>query len=98
MNCITPGLPVHHQLPEFTQTHVHRVGDVSYVNSYLKHFRALISVAPEEREWARDRRQDGGLGLPFPPSPREGQSRRLTEALEEGGLVVRGSGRERQVP
>ena len=24
----TPGLPVHHQLPEFTQTHVHRVGDV----------------------------------------------------------------------
>ena len=23
----TPGLPFHHQLPEFTQTHVHRVGD-----------------------------------------------------------------------
>ena len=27
MNCSTPGLPVHHQHPEFTQTHVHRVGD-----------------------------------------------------------------------
>ena len=27
VNCSTPGLPVHHQLPEFTQTHVHRVGD-----------------------------------------------------------------------
>ena len=27
MNCSTPGLTVHHQLPEFTQTHVHRVGD-----------------------------------------------------------------------
>ena len=27
MNCSTPGLPVHHQLPEFTQTPVHRVGD-----------------------------------------------------------------------
>ena len=27
MNCSTPGVPVHHQLPEFTQTHVHRVGD-----------------------------------------------------------------------
>jgi len=27
MNCSTPGLPVHHQLPEFTQTQVHRVGD-----------------------------------------------------------------------
>ena len=28
MNHSTPGLPVHHQLPEFTQTHVHWVGDV----------------------------------------------------------------------
>ena len=27
MNCSRPGLPVHHQLLEFTQTHVHRVGD-----------------------------------------------------------------------
>ena len=27
MNCSTPSLPVHHQLPEFTQTHIHRVGD-----------------------------------------------------------------------
>ena len=27
MNCRTPGLPVHHQLPEFTQTHVHQVSD-----------------------------------------------------------------------
>ena len=25
--CSTPGLLVHHQLPELTQTHVHRVGD-----------------------------------------------------------------------
>ena len=25
MNHSTPGLPVHHQLPEFTQTHIHRV-------------------------------------------------------------------------
>ena len=26
-NCSTPGLHVHHQLPEFTQTHIHRVSD-----------------------------------------------------------------------
>ena len=25
--CSTSGFPVHHQLPEFTQTHVHRVND-----------------------------------------------------------------------
>ena len=29
MNCSTPGFPVHHQLPEFTQTHVHSVGDAT---------------------------------------------------------------------
>ena len=29
MNCSTPGLPVHHQLPEFTQTHIHQVSDAS---------------------------------------------------------------------
>ena len=28
MDCSMPGFPVHHQLPELTQTHVHRVGDV----------------------------------------------------------------------
>ena len=33
MNCSTPGLPVHHQLPEFTQTHVHRVGGKSVMPS-----------------------------------------------------------------
>ena len=27
MDCTTPGLPVHHQCPEFTQTHVHWVSD-----------------------------------------------------------------------
>ena len=27
MNCSIPGLPVHQQFPEFSQTHVHRVGD-----------------------------------------------------------------------
>ena len=27
MNCSMPGLPVHHQLPEFTQIHVHQISD-----------------------------------------------------------------------
>ena len=29
VDCSTPGLPVHHQLPEFAQTHVHRIGDAT---------------------------------------------------------------------
>ena len=43
MNCSTPGLPVHHQLPGFTQTHVHRVGMPS---SHLILCRPLLLLPP----------------------------------------------------
>ena len=35
MNCSMPGLPVHHQLPELTQTHVHLVGDAIQLSHCL---------------------------------------------------------------
>ena len=35
MNRSTPGLPVHHQLPEFTQTHIHRVSDAIQPSSVI---------------------------------------------------------------
>ena len=35
MNCSMPGLPVHHQLPEFTQTHAHQVGDAIQPSHFL---------------------------------------------------------------
>ena len=35
MDCSMPGLPVHHHLPELTQTHVHRVGDPSHPSNHL---------------------------------------------------------------
>ena len=40
MNHSTPGLPVHHQLPEFTQTHAHWVGDA------IQPFHPLSSPSP----------------------------------------------------
>ena len=40
MNRSTPGLPVHHQLPKFTQTHVHWVGDA------IQPFHPLSSPSP----------------------------------------------------
>ena len=43
MNHSTLGLPVHHQLPEFTQTHVHRVGDAI---SHLILCRPLLLLPP----------------------------------------------------
>ena len=43
MNRSTPGLPVHHQLPEFTQTHVHRVSDAIH---HLILCRPLLLLPP----------------------------------------------------
>ena len=40
MDCNTPGFPVHHQLLEFTQTHVHRVDDA------IQPFHPLLSPSP----------------------------------------------------
>ena len=40
MNCSTLGLPIHHQLPESTQTHVHCVGDA------IQPFHPLLSPSP----------------------------------------------------
>ena len=40
MDCSTPGFPVYHQLPEFTQTLVHRVGDA------IQPFHPLSSPSP----------------------------------------------------
>ena len=38
MDCSTPGLPVHHQLPEYTQTHVHWVSDAIQSSHPLSFF------------------------------------------------------------
>ena len=48
MNCSTPGFPVHHLLPEFTQTHVHGVGDAIQLSHPLsfKNFQNLYGVCP----------------------------------------------------
>ena len=43
MNQSTAGLPVHHQLPEFTQTHVHQVGNAT---SELILYRPLLLLPP----------------------------------------------------
>ena len=40
MNHSMPGLPVHHHLPESTQTHVHQVGDA------IQLFHPLLSPSP----------------------------------------------------
>ena len=53
MNCSTPGLPVHHQLPEFTQTHVHWVGD-SIQPSHLLSSPSPAAIPPSIRVFSNE--------------------------------------------
>ena len=49
MDCSTPGFTVHHLLPEFTQTHVHRVSDAIQPSHPLLSLLLLLSVFPSIR-------------------------------------------------
>ena len=49
MNHSTPGLPVHHQLPEFTQTHVHQVGDAIQPSLFCRPLLLLPPIPPSIR-------------------------------------------------
>ena len=53
MNRSTPGLPVHHQLPESTQTHVHLVGD-AIQPSHPCHPLLLPSIFPSIRVFSNE--------------------------------------------
>ena len=54
MNRSTPGLPVHHQLPEFTQTHVHRVRDAIQPSHPLSSLLLLRPIPPSIRVFSNE--------------------------------------------
>ena len=54
MDCSTPGLPVHHQLPEFTQTLVHLVGDAIQPSHPLSSLLLLPSIFPSIRVFSNE--------------------------------------------
>ena len=53
MNRSTPGLSVHHQLPEFTQTHIHRVSDAIQLSHPLSS-PALAPIPPSIRVFSNE--------------------------------------------
>ena len=73
MSCSTPGLPVHHQLPEFTQTHIHRVGDDIQPSHPLSSLLLLPSIFPSIRvffQWVSSSHRVGKvLSFSFNISP-----------------------------
>ena len=54
MNCSTPGLLVHHQLPEFTQTHVHRVSDAIQPSHLCRPLLLLPPIPPSIRVFSSE--------------------------------------------
>ena len=54
MDCSTPGLPVHHQLPGFTQTHVHPVGDAIQPSHPLLSPSPPPSIFPSIRDFSNE--------------------------------------------
>ena len=54
MNHSTPGLPVHHQLPEFTQTHVHWIGDAIQPSHPLSSPSPLPTIPPGIRVFSNE--------------------------------------------
>ena len=54
MDCSMPGLPVHHQLPKFTQTHLHGVGDVIQPSQPLSPLLLLSSIFPSIRVFSKE--------------------------------------------
>ena len=54
MNCSMPGLPVHHQLTELTQTYVHRVGDAIQPSHPLSSPSPLALIPPSIRVFSNE--------------------------------------------
>ena len=54
MDCSTPGFPVHHQLPEFTQTHVHHVNDAIQPSHPLSSLFLLPLIFPSIRGFSNE--------------------------------------------
>ena len=83
MNRSTPGLPVHHQLPEFTQTQVHRVSDAIQPSHPLSTLLLLPPIPPSIRVFSNE----STLRMRWPLLGNPRLTARMTRATtQEAGL------------
>ena len=80
MDCSTPGFPVHHQLLEFTQTHVHQVSDAIQPSHPL----SSPSPPPISLSW---RTKENPLLTTVPPSQLQSRLRAAEGHVGCGGFV-----------
>ena len=72
MDCSTPGFPVHHQLPQLAQTHVHWVGDTIQPSHHLSSTSSAFSLSQHQGlfQWVHSLHQVAKvLELSFSISP-----------------------------
>ena len=81
MNCSTPGFPIHHQLLEFTQTHVHRVSDAIQPSYPLSSLLLLPPIPPSIRVFSNE----STLGMRWPKYCRFSFS--ISPSNEHPGLI-----------
>ena len=96
MNHSTPGLPVHHQLPEFSQTHVHRVGDAIQPSHPLSPLLLLLpSIFPSIRIFSNESvlriRWPKYWSFSFSVSPSNEYSGLISFRIDWFDLVVQGT-------
>ena len=66
MDCRTPGFPVHHQLPELAQTHVHRVSDAIQPSHPVIPFSSCLQSFPASGSFQMSQSfASGGQGFNF---------------------------------
>ena len=83
MNCSMPGLPVHHQLPEFTQTHVHCVSDAIQPSHPRHPLLLLPSISPIIRVFSNE----SVLRIRWPKFQSQSFSFNISPSNEHPGLV-----------
>ena len=79
MNRSMPGLPVHHQLREFTQTHIHRVGDAIHPSHPLSSLLLLPPIPPSIRVFSSESTLCDPMNRSTPGLPVHHQLREFTQ-------------------
>ena len=83
------GFPVHHQLLEHTQTHVHRVGDAIQPSSSCRPCLLLPSIFPSIRVFSKDQFfTSGGQSFSFSISPSNEYSRLISFRIDWFDLLA----------
>ena len=86
--CSTPGLPVHHEPPEFTQTHVHRVGDAIQPSHSLSSPSPILSLSQRQGLFQVFSGYSGNQSFSFSISPSSAYSGLISFTMDWFDLLV----------